>query len=261
VTRLAGLGFDQIDLNMGCPVRKIVGAGWGAAFLKQPDRLSQTVAAARAATDRALSVKCRLGFDRHHINIDETSRRIAEGGADLLTIHGRTRADSYAQAVDYDRMAGAFSHCRRLRPGLVLAGNGNVLDLASALEMAGRTACDAVMISRGALGNPWVFRQLLDQDPRPPTLEEWLDGVLRHLAYHQEFHGENSLSAHRVRKHLAWYIRGFPRARETRDCLTLVESLDEAVKRLRPPLAEDPSAVHGFRHRRSLRRSDAGAGP
>lgn len=222
-------GFDWVDINMGCPVRKIVHSGQGSAFLREPDRISATVAAARAATSRPLSVKFRLGFERPTSTAADTARRVREGGADALTIHGRFRNDDYSVRVDLGRMREGFAAA----PGLVHVGNGDVMDFASAKRMVETTGCDAVMVSRGALGNPWIFRELLEDRPVAPLPAEWADTVLRHIAYHEEFYGDDELSARRIRKHLIWYASGFPRANRERALFNVVGSLREARELVR----------------------------
>ncbi len=171
-------GFETIDINMGCPVRKIVGSGSGAAFLKDVPRIRQTVALARAATSRPLSIKIRLGFTPETINVEETAAIIAEEGADQITIHGRTREDSYGVPVSYAGIARGVKAARARRPDLLTIGNGDVMDAESAETMVRETGCRGVMVSRGALGNPWIFQEILGRPHRiTPTLAEWEDVV------------------------------------------------------------------------------------
>jgi nifR3 family TIM-barrel protein len=229
---LDGEGFDTIDLNMGCPVRKIVAAGWGSAYLRDPERLSRAVGAAREATSRPLSAKIRTGEVRSKINVSETAARVAAAGADFLTIHGRTRTDDYSIAVDVGAIRdGGVCARAASRRAMVVIGNGDVFDRAGAGRMI-EAGCDAVMISRGALGNPWVFRELLG-DSSPVTVAEWLDGALRHLDRHEAFYRGHPLACFLARKHLRWYARGFPGSRTLRDRLSLVEDFPAARTMLR----------------------------
>ena len=233
VEYLDQMGFDLIDINMGCPVRKIVARGSGSALLQDPERIANTVTAARAATRNPLSVKVRLGFTRENINILETSEIIASRGVDMFTIHGRARTERYGVPVDRKGIRSGLDKARAISSKLITVGNGDVLDRESAEAMIDQTHCDAVMISRGALGNPWIFAQILDPDRGEPTVTEWLDVVLRHLDHHQNFYGDDPYCVVLTRKHLLWYANGFPNVRRFRDKLSIVKSLDEARSMLR----------------------------
>jgi nifR3 family TIM-barrel protein len=225
--------YDTFDLNMGCPVRKIVGKGWGAALLREPDRAAAIVARARGETRRPVTVKIRLGWARHVVNVRELAAAVAEAGACMLTIHGRTREDGYGVRVDYAGIREGVQAARATAGDrLVLTGNGDVLDAASARRMALQTGCDAVMISRGALGNPWIFRGLLAATDMPPTVREWKDTVLHHLDYHQAHYQDTHRAAILFRKHLLWYLNGFPGARRMRATCSTVESIEEARQRV-----------------------------
>lgn len=229
VAKLDAEGFDLIDLNMGCPVKKVVSKGWGSALLADPERVHRMLRRTRAATAKPLSVKIRLGMDRERVVVEEVAAAAAESGADMLTIHGRTRDETYDIPVDYAAISTGITAARKVAPHpMVLAGNGDILDVHAAHRMVRNTGCDAVMISRGALGNPWIFREILEDAPFSTTLSTWREGVLRHLAYHEEFYGSGLRAAVLARKHLAWYARGFPGIRDTRMVLSQIGSLAEA---------------------------------
>ena len=239
-------GFEAIDINMGCPVRKIVGSGSGAAFLKDLERIRQTVIAARAATTRPLSVKIRIGFSPEAINVEETVAIIAGEGADQITIHGRTREDSYGVPVSYAGIARGIRVAQTLQPALFTVGNGDVMDAESAQAMVRETGCRGVMVSRGALGNPWLFEEILGRRQQPPSLKEWGEVVLRHLDYHQEFYGDNELAARLTRKHLIWYASGFPHTHRLREQINHVASLTDAKAIIRRYVAEWPGELRRF---------------
>ena len=226
VALLDSRGFDTIDINMGCPARKIVASDCGSALLRTPERISASVAAARAATARPLSAKFRLGFDRPDCSVEDTVRRVVAAGVDMFTIHGRFRDDSYNVRVDHD----AIRRGIRAAPSGSAAsvGNGDIMDLGSARAMAENTGCDALMISRGALGNPWIFREILEDRTVSPTVAEWEDVVLRHIAYQEEWSGGHPHAALRLRKHLIWYVSGYPGSSQVRKRINTVSSLDEA---------------------------------
>ena len=239
-------GFETIDINMGCPVRKIVGSGSGAAFLKDVPRIRQTIALARAATSRPLSIKIRLGFTPDTINVEETAAIIAAEGADQITIHGRTREDSYAVPVSYPGIALGLKAARAVRPDILTIGNGDVMDAESAHIMIRETGCRGVMVSRGALGNPWIFEEILGRRNQPPTLAEWGDVVTRHLDYHEAFYGNTELAARLTRKHLIWYASGFPYSHRLREQINQVSSLPEARAMIRQYVSDGPADLRRY---------------
>ncbi|APJ03839.1 tRNA dihydrouridine synthase [Silvanigrella aquatica] len=221
-------GFDTIDINMGCPVRKVVGAGCGSAFLKDPERISDTVMQSRAATQAPLSAKFRLGYTRENINVEETTQRVLAAQVDMFTIHGRTRSESYSTPCDLLGIQKGIEVGTNHSSRLVKVGNGDVFSYEYAEKMRLETGCDAVMVSRGALGNPWIFKEIIEGKSFNPTFEEWLDVVMRHLSYQEEHYGKNKLSAILARKHLLWYTKGFPSSKSVRDTLNRVEDLAQA---------------------------------
>lgn len=244
---LEDLPFDTVDINMGCSVRKVVGSGCGSGILNEPDRISATVAAARRATERPLTVKTRLGMTRRSITIEDTARRIAREGADGFTVHGRTRDEKYGAPADRQGIALGLHTARRFATkNLVTVGNGDLFDWPSIQNMCAETGCEAVLISRGALGNPWVFRTALSGRTRNPTLAEWGEVVLRHLDYQEEQYGETHAAAVTMRKHLLWYIKGFPCNKELGAKVGYVETLAEARQHIRGYVAEWPGDLIRF---------------
>jgi len=258
VAFLSEEGFDTIDINMGCPVRKVVAHGGGSGFLREPDRISRTTEMARARTTKPLSVKCRIGLSREDVTVRDTAGRIVRGGADMITIHGRAREDNYSIPADYEWIRVGLATAREMttRP-LVTVGNGDVMSVQAAQRMVHTTGCDAVMVSRGALGNPWIFAELLSGHTVHPILSDWLDVVLRHIEYQEEHFGDTEMAAITLRKHLLWYIKGLPRSRELATRVGLVSSLNEARDILRTYTKEWPSDLIRFEegHGRE-RRSD-----
>jgi nifR3 family TIM-barrel protein len=254
VALLEDFPVETVDLNMGCPVRKIVGKGGGSAILKEPDRVEETVRQTVAASSRPVTAKIRLGYTRDSINVQDISARIAGAGAVMLTIHGRTREDSYAVPADYPAIRRGVEAARAVNPRIVVTGNGDIFDPADARRMVTETGCDAVLISRGSLGNPWLFRQILTGDDAEPSLAEWRAVVDRHLRYHREHYGDDLLSASRFRKHLLWYVGGFPASRAVRLQLSTVPSLVEASAILDAYCAELPPGLPRFTHSHRLTR-------
>lgn len=207
---LADRDFDTLDINMGCPVRKVVKSGMGSAFLCDPERITATMEATVAAVPIPVTMKTRIGFHKREITVEDTAARAARAGAVMLTLHGRTRECTYGDPVQHEWIRAGAAAARRIRPDLVICGNGNVLDRASANAMMRDTGCDCVMVSRGALGNPWIFEELVQGRTGQPTIGEWREVVRRHLAYHEEHHGGHVTAVRTMRKHLIWYAKGFP---------------------------------------------------
>ena len=207
---------------MGCPVKKVVKTGCGSAILKDPNRVYETVLKSVNATDLPVSAKIRLGWNRQSINLVEVGQAAEAGGAAWVTIHGRTRSDDYSTPVDLDRIADLKKNVR-----IPVIGNGNIFSQADAEYMIKHTGVDGVMVSRGALGNPWIFREL-NGDSEPVTLEDWRCGVLDHLDWHAEEYGKLGMSGMRMRKHLLWYAKGWPASRKIRARINQTANIDEA---------------------------------
>ena len=214
--------FDTIDINMGCPVHKVVKSGGGSAILKDPERVYQTTRVACQHTDKPVSVKIRLGWDHQTLTYLEVAQAAQEGGARWLTVHGRTRSDTYQQPVDLARIA-------ELKESLDIPviGNGNVFSKMDATLMAQVTKVDGCMVSRGALGNPWVFRELKGKQTEI-TLEDWLQIVTEHIDWQKEAYSDEGTGAVCMRKHILWYVHGWPHARKVREKISSMTSLSHA---------------------------------
>lgn len=197
-------GADAVDLNMGCPMRKVVTSGHGAALLKRPDLVHDIFRAMVESVDIPVTGKIRAGWEDS--SAVEVGQAMEAAGAAAVTIHGRTRCDFYDGHAD-------LSVIRDLKQAvnMVVIGNGDVRDHISARRMFSITGCDAVMVARGALGNPWVFEEIaadLKGQPwaGPPTLEHRRQTIFRHIALYVETYGEE-LACLQLRKHLLWYFR------------------------------------------------------
>jgi nifR3 family TIM-barrel protein len=215
--------FDTIDINMGCPVQKVTKSGSGSAILKDPQRVLATVQAARAATSKPLSAKIRLGWDGKSRNFIEVGKAIQDGGADWITMHGRYRSDDYSNPVDIDGIA-------ELKDALSIPviGNGNLMSMADAELMRRRGTSDGLMVSRGALGNPWVFREITSGSGAV-SVDEWAATVLQHLQWQQDEYGLAPGAAVCMRKHLLWYAKGWPGAKRWRERLTSASDIAAAT--------------------------------
>ncbi len=223
-------GFETVDINMGCPVRKVVASGSGSGFLTDPKRISDTLAAARSATAKPLSVKYRLGWTRENVTVEDTSLRAVLANVDMCTIHGRTRSEGYNVPVDIAGISRGVSVIKSRNPKIIALGNGNIFSRGAAHKMLAQTRCDGVMVSRGALGNPWVFEDIAGKRAQSPSLVEWMETVFRHIDFQEEHYGDTFLAARLMRKHLLWYATGFPSTRALRSELNTVESLLAARK-------------------------------
>jgi nifR3 family TIM-barrel protein len=195
-------GAQIIDINMGCPVKKVTRGGAGSALLCEPARAGELVRAIRAATGLPVTCKIRSGWDAEHRNYLEMAGVLEEAGAAALAVHPRTRAQAYSGQADWGVIADLKRHVR----AMPIIGNGDVKTVADAKRMLETTGCDFVMIGRGALGNPWIFRQLLGGDA--PDNDERAHTILRHFHAHLAFVGDEVSAVRIFRKHLAWYAHG-----------------------------------------------------
>ncbi len=241
VAFLDAQGFETIDINMGCPVRKVVQSGCGSGFLRDPERVFATIRACRQATPKPLSVKVRLGWDRESLNISEIARLASEAGADWLTVHGRTRSEDYGVPVDLGGI-----HLAKTVATIPVLGNGNVFEASDAEAMRARAGVDGVMVSRGALGDPWVFRRIKG-DRQPLHLDEWEQVVVQHVAWQQEAYADSARGVVCMRKHLLWYLRGWPMAKDIKEAIVHTESLQRCLEMIREFCEELRRAGHTLR--------------
>ncbi len=198
---------DVIDINMGCPAPKVAGNGGGSALMKNPALAARITEAVVRAVDLPVTVKFRKGWDDQSVNAVEFARAIEQSGAAAVTVHGRTRQQYYAPPVDLDIIAAV-----KQAVSIPVIGNGDCVDIPSVINMYKYTKCDLVMIGRGALGSPWIFRQvdryLTDGTVLPaPSLPERMQVMLRHIKLICENKGESG-GMREARKHAAWYMKG-----------------------------------------------------
>lgn len=225
------LPFQILDINMGCPVPKIVRNGEGSALMKQPRLVYEIVSQTVRSTKKPVTVKIRKGFDEEHANAAEIARIIEEAGAAAVAVHGRTREQYYSGRADWEII-------RKVKEAvnIPVIGNGDVVSGESALKMRRETGCDGVMIGRGAQGNPWIFSELLEYEktgsiPKRPDVSEVRDMMLRHARLQIDFKGDY-LGIREMRKHVAWYTKGLKGAAKLRDEINRVESYGELEKLL-----------------------------
>jgi nifR3 family TIM-barrel protein len=204
--RLAEGYGDLIDINMGCPVRKVVGSGSGSALLQDPERVRAIIAAVRKATSLPLTVKIRSGWGADSMNFELIGRIAQDEGADAITLHPRTRSQMFEGRADWRHIAAL-----KRSVAIPVIGSGDLFTPEDVLAMFETTGCDGVMIARGALGNPWIFREALallnGSEKAVPGPAERYAVASRHLTLFVESAGER-VAVREMRKHLCWYARG-----------------------------------------------------
>lgn len=228
--RIVSPHAEVVDLNMGCPVKKVVRADAGASLMREPRRVAAIVAAVRRATERPLTVKIRSGWDSSNSNFLDIARIAVDQGADAVTLHPRTRAQGFGGKADWEQIT-------RLKEALQVPviGSGDVFSAGDGLRMLRETGCDAVMIGRGGYGNPWLIRDILagqrGETPPEPCPAERLEIARRHLGCFIECFGEHKALFH-MRKHLCWYSRGMPGAASFRAAVNRTASMEDLLGRL-----------------------------
>ncbi len=224
--------IDVIDVNMGCPAPKIVKNGEGSALTKTPELVGKIVRALAEAQKKPVTIKIRKGFDDAHLNAAEIARIAEANGAAAVAVHGRTREQYYSGKADWD----CIREVKRA-VNIPVIGNGDVFTPQDAERLLDETGCDAVMVGRGAQGNPWIFRRILrylqtGELLPEPTAEERIEKALRHAKMLVEYKGEY-IGVREMRKHTAWYMKGLPGAAELRGKLNAAADLAGMERLLR----------------------------
>ena len=218
--------FSILDINMGCPVPKVVRNGEGSALMKNPKLVYELVHAVVEAIEKPVTVKIRKGFDEEHVNAVEIARIAEEAGAAAIAVHGRTREQYYSGSADWEII-------RQVKEAVQIPviGNGDVTSGERAAALREQTGCDGVMIARGAQGNPWIFSDLLEYEetgafPPRPDVNEIRSTMLRHARLQIEYKG-SYIGIREMRKHVAWYTKGVHGAARLREQINKVESYEE----------------------------------
>ena len=220
--------FAILDINMGCPVPKVVNNGEGSALMKNPKLVEEILTKLVKAINKPVTVKIRKGFNDASVNAVEIARIAESCGVAAVAVHGRTREQYYSGKADWDIIAAVKGAVK-----IPVIGNGDVVDALSAKALIEQTGCDGVMIGRAAQGNPWIFKEVVTYletgvIPPKPTPEQVKDTVIRHAKLQLEYKGEYT-GVREMRKHLSWYTAGYPNSARFRQMINSMESMDQLI--------------------------------
>lgn len=228
---LSALGrFKAIDINMGCPVPKVVKNGEGSALMKNPSLASQIISSVKNKSDIPVTVKFRIGWDENNINAVEFAKMAEQSGADAIAIHGRTREQYYSGKANWDIIAEA-----KKQVNIPVIANGDVFTIEDAIKIVEVTNAEGVMIGRGAQGNPFLFKEFMDYQKTGNipqfSLEYRIDTILRHYHKSIEYKGLEK-SIREMRKHIGWYLKGLKGSAKIRNEINQIDEVEQVFERL-----------------------------
>lgn len=217
---------DVLDLNMGCPARKVLKQGAGVALMREPDLAEMITRAVVEAIDIPVTVKMRAGYSAKAVNAVEIARRVVRAGAVGVTVHARVREAVHTGPFDWEIIRQVRD---ALPPEIPVVGNGGITSQEDAKTMMAQTGCDGVMIGRATRGNPWIFSQISGKMSGPPSPAQRRDVMLRHLDLYVKW-GSEERAVLEMRKHLCWYLRGLPGAAKLRSRLSQLKAQRDVVE-------------------------------
>ena len=223
---------EILDINMGCPAPKVVKNVDGSALLKNPELAAKVLREVVENSEKPVTLKIRKGWDDTCINAVEIAKMAEDCGISAIAVHGRTREQYYSGKADWDIIREVKENV-----SIPVIGNGDVFEVEDAINMLNKTNCDAIMIGRGAQGNPWIFKRInhymqTGEILPEPTLEEKIDTAMKHLKLAVQEHGEY-VAVREMRKHIAWYLKGLRNSARVRDEINKIESYEEVVNKLK----------------------------
>jgi len=231
IEKLEGFPFDFININMGCPTPKIVKNGDGCALMLNEELSSAIIKSCVSSTKKPITVKIRKGWDKNNVNAVEFSKRAEESGASAIIIHGRTREQFYSGKADWDIIKKVKESVK-----IPVIGNGDIFSPEDAKKMIEQTECDGIMIGRGALGTPWIFKSIKHyltngEKPLPPSLLEKKEIIFWHMRLSVEFYGEK-IGILEMKKHIAWYLKGLYNSAKVKAKILQLKDREDIEKEL-----------------------------
>ena len=220
--------IDIIDINMGCPAPKLVKNGDGAGLLLDLKKVEEIIKEATSVSKKPITVKTRKGFNDDIITAVEVAKICEKYGVAMITIHGRTREQYYSGVADLDIIKKVKESVK-----IPVIGNGDITDVESAKKMFEYTGCDGIMIARGAQGNPWIFKSILDGKDYVPSYEERLQIILEHIRYELENEENKKNAVFKMRKHIAWYLKSLPNSTYVKDKINREEDIEKVIQLLK----------------------------
>lgn len=213
--------IDIIDINMGCPAPKLVKNGDGAGLLLDLNNVNEIIKEAMKVSKKIVTVKTRKGFDEERITAVEVAKICQDNGVSFITVHGRTRQQYYSGISDL----GIIKKVKE-NVNIPVIGNGDIVDIESANKMFEYTKCDGIMIARGAQGNPWIFKNIIEGKKYIPSITEIYDTIIKHINYEVEYEDKKQANL-KLRKHIAWYLKGIKNSSKIRDMINKSDSIEK----------------------------------
>ena len=221
-------GCDFIDINMGCPMPKIANSGDGCGLMRTPELAGEIVKAVKQAVDVSVTVKCRLGWDKGSLNYLEFTKRLEDAGADLIAVHGRTRAMLYSGVADWDAIARV-----KQQLSVPVIANGDIVDGDSAVRCLKRTGADGIMVGRSTFGDPWIFSEIQaarqGKSYERPPLKDRIAVAVEQFQLAEQDHGEH-VACLEARKHFAWYLRGVSHSSYYKNQITSLTTMEDIYR-------------------------------